>query len=100
MPTQVVFHVHVFICVSPRSCSKEDTVEVVSQPQDEEEAPEEPGSCREEVAAHEQPGQTLLELTHYSKEPQALGFQRAQTPEAVNGGSHHGPSQKGVCVWV
>ncbi|XP_061571382.1 microtubule-associated protein tau-like isoform X9 [Cololabis saira] len=78
--------------------AQEDKVEVDSQPQDKEAAPEEPRSYQEEVA-HEQPGHTLLEQTHYLAEPQALGFQQVQTPEAVNGGSHqseHSPSQKGV----
>ncbi|XP_067356523.1 microtubule-associated protein 2-like isoform X2 [Channa argus] len=74
----------------------EDKIEVVSQQQVEEEAPEEPGTCREEVA-YEQPGDLLLEQTHYLTEPQALGCQQAQTPEVLNGGSHqgeHSPSQK------
>ncbi|KAM6893481.1 uncharacterized protein FYW49_019846 [Xenentodon cancila] len=78
--------------------AQEDKVKVVSQPQDKEEAPEEPSSYQEEVA-HEQPGHMLLEQTNYLAEPQALGFQQVQTPEAINGGSHqseHSPSQKGV----
>lgn len=75
----------------------------MSQQQDEEEeeeeAPEEPASYQENVA-YEQPGDSLLEQTDFITEPQALGCQQAQTPEALNGGSHqgeHSPSQKGVC---
>ncbi|XP_073318685.1 uncharacterized protein [Pagrus major] len=82
--------------------AQEDKVEVVSQQQDEdedeEEAPEEPHSYPDEVA-YEQPGDSLLEQTDYLTEPQALGFQQAQTPEVLNGGSHqgeHSPSQKGM----
>lgn len=76
------------------SLLKDDKVEVVSQQQDE--APEEPHSCPEEVA-YEQPGDLLLEQTDYLTEPQALGSQQAQTPEVLNGGSEHSQSQKGVC---
>lgn len=78
---------------------KEDKIEVLSQQQDEEEAPEEPGTYQEEVT-YEQPGDLLLEQAGYLTEPQALGCQQAQTPEVLNGGSHqgeHSPSQKGVC---
>ena len=81
---------------------KEDKVEVLSQQQDEEEAPEGPVSYREEVT-YEQPGGSLLEQTDYLTEPQALGCQQAQTPEVLNGGSHqgeHSPSQKGVCGFI
>lgn len=89
------------LCVS---LLKDDKVEVVSQQQDEdeEEAPEEPHSYPEEVA-YEQPGDSLLEQTDYLTEPQALGYQQAQTPEVLNGGSHqveHSPSQKGVCGFM
>lgn len=52
--------------------------------------------------AYEQPGDLLLEQTDYLTEHQALGNRQAQTPEALNGGSHHGehsPSQKGVCAY-
>ncbi|KAF3688433.1 Microtubule-associated protein 2 [Channa argus] len=73
----------------------EDKIEVVSQQQVEEEAPEEPGTCREEVA-YEQPGDLLLEQTHYLTEPQALGCQQAQTPEVLNGGSHQ--AQPEECI--
>lgn len=79
----------------------EDKLGVVSQSQDEEEALEEPSTYQEEVA-DEQPGEMLLEKTDYLREPQAMGFQEAQTPEALNGGSHqgeHSPSQKGVCAF-
>ena len=83
------------------SLLKEDKVEVVSQQQElqeeEKEAPEESHSYQEEVA-YEQPG--ALEQTDYLSEPQALGYQEAQTPEVLNGGSHQSeqiPSQKGVC---
>lgn len=84
--------------------AQEDKVEVVSafsveeQQQDEEEAPEEPDSYQEEVT-YEQPRDLLLEQTDIVTEPQALGFQQAQTPEVLNGGSHqseHSPSQKGM----
>uniref|UniRef100_A0A3P8PBD3 Microtubule-associated protein n=1 Tax=Astatotilapia calliptera TaxID=8154 RepID=A0A3P8PBD3_ASTCA len=79
--------------------AQDDQVEVVSQQQDEkEEAPEELNSHQEDVT-YEQPRDLLLEQTNYLTEPQALGFQQAQTPEALNGGSHqgdHNPSQKGV----
>uniref|UniRef100_A0A3P8PBC7 Microtubule-associated protein n=1 Tax=Astatotilapia calliptera TaxID=8154 RepID=A0A3P8PBC7_ASTCA len=79
--------------------TSDDQVEVVSQQQDEkEEAPEELNSHQEDVT-YEQPRDLLLEQTNYLTEPQALGFQQAQTPEALNGGSHqgdHNPSQKGV----
>ncbi|KAK5891485.1 hypothetical protein CgunFtcFv8_018732 [Champsocephalus gunnari] len=64
--------------------AQEDQVEVVSQQQEE----------KEEVA-YEQPG--ALEQTDYLSEPQALGYQQAQTPEVLNGGSHQSeqiPSQK------
>lgn len=88
--------------------AQEDKVEVVSafsveeQQQDEEEAPEEPDSYQEEVT-YEQPRDLLLEQTDIVTEPQALGFQQAQTPEVLNGGSHqseHSPSQKGVCGFM
>lgn len=81
------------------SLLKEDKVEVVSQQHYEEE--EEPHNYQEEVA-YEQPGDLLLEQTDYLTEPQALGYQKAQTPEVLNGGSHqgeHSPSRKGVCVF-
>ncbi|KAL3045841.1 hypothetical protein OYC64_013988 [Pagothenia borchgrevinki] len=69
--------------------AQEDKVEVVSQQQElqeeEKEAPEESHSYQEEVA-YEQPG--ALEQTDYLSEPQALGYQQAQTPEVLNGGSH------------
>uniref|UniRef100_A0A3Q3N460 Microtubule-associated protein n=1 Tax=Mastacembelus armatus TaxID=205130 RepID=A0A3Q3N460_9TELE len=76
----------------------EDKVEVVSQHQDEEEAPEEPSSYQEEVA-YEQPADLLLTETDYLTEPQVLGCKQAQTPEVLNGGSRqgeHSSSQKGV----
>ncbi|KAM4560390.1 uncharacterized protein PAE49_012600 isoform 3-T5 [Odontesthes bonariensis] len=77
--------------------AQEGIVEVVSQPQDDdEEAPGELGSYQEEVA-YKQPGDTLLEQTDYVTEPQSLGCLEAQTPEALNGGSHqveHIPSQQ------
>ncbi|XP_039997985.1 microtubule-associated protein tau-like [Xiphias gladius] len=78
--------------------AQEDKVEVQSHQQDEEEAPEGPNSHQEEVT-YEQPGGLLLEQTDYLTEPQALGFQQAQRPEVLNGGSHqgeHSPSQKVV----
>lgn len=81
---------------------KEDKIEVLSQQQDEEEAPEGPGTYQEEVT-YEQPGDLLLEQADYLTEPQALGFQQAQTPEVLNGGSHqseHSPSEKGVCGFM
>ncbi|XP_053170243.1 microtubule-associated protein 2-like [Scomber japonicus] len=86
----------------------QDKVEVVSafsveeQQQDEEEAPEEPDSYQEEVT-YEQPGDLLLEQTDCVTEPQALGFQQAQTPEVLNGGSHqseHSTSQKDYTLGV
>ncbi|CAJ1086830.1 microtubule-associated protein 2-like isoform X1 [Xyrichtys novacula] len=70
--------------------------EVVTEHQDEEEAPEEPQSYPEE-GTYEQPGDSLLEQTDYLSELQALGSQQAQTPEVLNGGSHpveHSPSQQ------
>ncbi|XP_041834526.1 microtubule-associated protein 2-like isoform X2 [Melanotaenia boesemani] len=76
--------------------AQEDKLGVVSQSQDEEEAREEPSTYQEEVA-YEQPGEMLLEKTDYLREPQAMGFQEAQTPEVLNGGSHqgeHSPSKK------
>ncbi|KAG7239314.1 hypothetical protein INR49_029279 [Caranx melampygus] len=76
--------------------AQEDKIELLSQQQDEEEAPEGPGSYQEEVT-YEQPGDLLLEQADYLTEPQALGYQQAQTPEVLNGGSHqgeHSPSQK------
>lgn len=102
-PSFAVLHVS-SMCLP--SLLKEDKVEVVSHQQDEdededeEEAPEEP-HCYPDEVAYEQPGDSLLEQTDYLTEPQALGFQQAQTPEVLNGGSHrgeHSPSQKGVCV--
>lgn len=82
------------------SVAQEDQVEVVSQQQEVQEevqeAPEEAHSYQEEVA-YEQPG--ALEQTDYLSEPQALGYQQAQTPEVLNGGSHQSeqiPSQKGL----
>ncbi|XP_029942167.1 microtubule-associated protein tau [Salarias fasciatus] len=48
----------------------------------------------EDRVAHEQPGELLLEQSDYLTEPQALGCQQAQTPEAHNGGSHQ--SQRGM----
>ncbi|XP_056286971.1 microtubule-associated protein 2-like isoform X3 [Pseudoliparis swirei] len=87
----------------------QDKVEAVSQQQDEEEekeekeeeeeeaaAPDEPHSYQEEEACS-QPGDGLLEQADHLTEPQALGFQQAQAPEVLNGGSHpgeHSPSQK------
>lgn len=98
-PSFVVLHVS-SMCLS--CLLKEEKIEVVSQQQDEEEAPEEPSTYQEEVA-YEQPGDLLLEQTDYLIEPQALGSQQAQTPEVLNGGSHqgeHSPSQKGVCGFI
>ncbi|XP_056226313.1 microtubule-associated protein 2-like isoform X3 [Seriola aureovittata] len=74
----------------------QDKIEVLSQQQDEEEAPEGPSRYQEEVT-YEQPGDLLLKQADYLTEPQALGCQQAQTPEVLNGGSHqgeHSPSQK------
>ncbi|XP_056884516.1 microtubule-associated protein tau-like isoform X12 [Takifugu flavidus] len=63
-------------------------VEVVScQRQDE--APE-------EEVPREEPGDSLLEQADYLTGPQDLGCQQAQTPEALNGGSEHSPSLKGM----
>ncbi|KAF1371873.1 hypothetical protein PFLUV_G00273880 [Perca fluviatilis] len=73
--------------------AQEDKVEVVSQQQYEEE--EEPHNYQEEVA-YEQPGDLLLEQTDYLTEPQALGCQKAQTPEVLNGGSHQ--AQPDECI--
>uniref|UniRef100_A0A3B4WVY2 Microtubule-associated protein n=1 Tax=Seriola lalandi dorsalis TaxID=1841481 RepID=A0A3B4WVY2_SERLL len=76
----------------------QDKIEVLSQQQDEEEAPEGPSRYQEEVT-YEQPGDLLLKQADYLTEPQALGCQQAQTPEVLNGGSHqgeHSPSQKGM----
>jgi len=100
------------LCVPLWPLLKEDKVEAVSQQQDEEEekeekeeeeeeaaAPDEPHSYQEEEACS-QPGDGLLEQADHLTEPQALGFQQAQAPEVLNGGSHpgeHSPSQKGVC---
>lgn len=99
-PSFVILHVSSMRLPSP---PKDDKVEVVSQQQDEkEEAPEELNSHQEDVT-YEQPRDLLLEQTNYLTEPQALGFQQAQTPEALNGGSHqgdHNPSQKGVCGFL
>uniref|UniRef100_A0A3P8T0Z8 Microtubule-associated protein n=1 Tax=Amphiprion percula TaxID=161767 RepID=A0A3P8T0Z8_AMPPE len=78
--------------------AQDDKVELFSQLQDEEEAPEELDNYQEEVT-YEQPGDLLLEQTEFLAKPQALGCQQAQTPEALNGGSHqgeHSPSQKGM----
>uniref|UniRef100_A0A3Q1IV17 Microtubule-associated protein n=1 Tax=Anabas testudineus TaxID=64144 RepID=A0A3Q1IV17_ANATE len=78
--------------------AQEDKIEIVSQQQDEEEAPEEPSKYQEEVA-YEQPGDLLLEQTDYLTEPQPLSCPQAQTPEVLNGGSHegeHSPSKTGM----
>ncbi|XP_023185039.1 microtubule-associated protein 2 isoform X2 [Xiphophorus maculatus] len=57
---------------------QEEKVEVVSQ-----------RPPVEEVAS-EQPGDLHVKQTDCLRESQALGYQRTQTPEAVNGGDHHG----------
>ncbi|PWA32131.1 hypothetical protein CCH79_00013370 [Gambusia affinis] len=57
---------------------QEEKVEVVSQRPPVEEV------------AYEQPGDLHVEQTDCLRESQALGYQRTQTPEAVNGGDHHG----------
>lgn len=95
-PSFVVLHVS-SMCLP--CLLKEDKIEIVSQQQDEEEAPEEPSKYQEEVA-YEQPGDLLLEQTDYLTEPQPLSCPQAQTPEVLNGGSHegeHSPSKTGVC---
>ncbi|XP_014878672.1 microtubule-associated protein 2-like isoform X3 [Poecilia latipinna] len=57
--------------------AQEEKVEVVSQRPPVEEV------------AYEQPGDLHIEQTDCLRESQALGYQRTQTPEAVNGGDHH-----------
>ncbi|XP_014837500.1 PREDICTED: microtubule-associated protein 2-like isoform X11 [Poecilia mexicana] len=57
--------------------AQEEKVEVVSQRPPVEEV------------AYEQPGDLHVEQTDCLRESQALGYQRTQTPEAVNGGDHH-----------
>ncbi|XP_027866700.1 microtubule-associated protein 2 isoform X4 [Xiphophorus couchianus] len=57
---------------------QEEKVEVVSQRPPVEEV------------AYEQPGDLHVKQTDCLRESQALGYQRTQTPEAVNGGDHHG----------
>uniref|UniRef100_A0A3P9PSB6 Microtubule-associated protein n=1 Tax=Poecilia reticulata TaxID=8081 RepID=A0A3P9PSB6_POERE len=52
-----------------------------------------------EDVAYEQPGDLHVEQTDCLRESQALGYQRTQTPEAVNGGDHHSeqsPTQTGM----
>uniref|UniRef100_A0A665WHP2 Microtubule-associated protein n=1 Tax=Echeneis naucrates TaxID=173247 RepID=A0A665WHP2_ECHNA len=76
----------------------DDKIRVLSPQQDEEEAPEGPGSYQEEVT-YDQPGDVLLEQANYFTDPQALGCQQAQTPEVLNGGNHqgeHSPEQKAM----
>lgn len=58
-------------------------VEVVSQQQPKDEAPEQLSSYLEEGDLH-------LEQTDCLREPKALGIHKVQTPEAINGGSHQG----------
>ncbi|KAM4710874.1 uncharacterized protein FYW61_021543 isoform 6-T6 [Anableps anableps] len=58
--------------------AQEEKVEVVSQRPPVEEV------------AYEQPGDLHVEQTDCLREPQALGGQRTQTPEAFNGGDHRG----------
>lgn len=73
-----------------RPSSPQDAkVEVVSS-QRQDEAPE------EEVPPREEPGDSLLEQADYLTGHQDLGCPQAQTPEALNGGSEHSPSLKGV----
>ncbi|XP_029031125.3 microtubule-associated protein 2-like [Betta splendens] len=79
--------------------AQEDQIEVVSQQQDEEVAPEEPSTYQKEVV-YKQPGILRLEQTDYLSEPQT-------TPELLNGGGHqgeHSMSQKGatvsMCRWT
>uniref|UniRef100_A0A3B3X9M9 Microtubule-associated protein n=1 Tax=Poecilia mexicana TaxID=48701 RepID=A0A3B3X9M9_9TELE len=67
--------------------AQEEKVEVVSQRPPVEEV------------AYEQPGDLHVEQTDCLRESQALGYQRTQTPEAVNGGDHHSeqsPTQTGM----
>uniref|UniRef100_A0A3B3ULX5 Microtubule-associated protein n=1 Tax=Poecilia latipinna TaxID=48699 RepID=A0A3B3ULX5_9TELE len=67
--------------------AQEEKVEVVSQRPPVEEV------------AYEQPGDLHIEQTDCLRESQALGYQRTQTPEAVNGGDHHSeqsPTQTGM----
>uniref|UniRef100_A0A665WHN8 Microtubule-associated protein n=1 Tax=Echeneis naucrates TaxID=173247 RepID=A0A665WHN8_ECHNA len=78
--------------------AQDDKIRVLSPQQDEEEAPEGPGSYQEEVT-YDQPGDVLLEQANYFTDPQALGCQQAQTPEVLNGGNHqgeHSPEQKAM----
>ncbi|XP_054915012.1 microtubule-associated protein tau-like isoform X10 [Poeciliopsis prolifica] len=66
---------------------QEEKVEVVSQRPPVEEV------------AYEQPGDLHVEQTDCVRVSQALGYQRTQTPEAVNGEDHHGeqsPTQTGM----
>ncbi|XP_038136922.1 microtubule-associated protein 2-like isoform X10 [Cyprinodon tularosa] len=58
--------------------AQEEKVEVVSQ------------KAQPEEVAYEQPGDFQLKQTDCVREPQALGIQKVQTPEAINGGDHQG----------
>uniref|UniRef100_A0A3Q2EFJ6 Microtubule-associated protein n=1 Tax=Cyprinodon variegatus TaxID=28743 RepID=A0A3Q2EFJ6_CYPVA len=67
--------------------AQEEKVEVVSQ------------KAQPEEVAYEQPGDFQLKQTDCVREPQALGIQKVQTPEAINGGDHQGeqsPTQQGM----
>ncbi|XP_061534352.1 microtubule-associated protein tau-like isoform X10 [Phycodurus eques] len=70
----------------------------VEEQQLDEDEEEEVAGCQDEVTC-EQPGTPLLEQKDLVTEAQVLACELAQTPEVLNGGSHHrehSPSRKGV----
>nr|XP_057907070.1 microtubule-associated protein tau-like isoform X9 [Doryrhamphus excisus] len=83
--------------IGPAAQDKVEPVSALSaeEHQQDEEEEEEVAVCQEEVTC-EHPGSPLLEQADLVTEPQALGCEQAQTPEVLNGGSHHSPSQKGI----
>lgn len=87
---------------SPSCDSSVVLVSSVCRPSSPQDAKVEAVSCQrqdeapEEEVPREEPGDSLLERADYLTGPRDLGCQQAQTPEALNGGSEHSPSLKGV----
>lgn len=87
---------------SPSCDSSVVLVSSVCRPSSPQDAKVEVVSCQrqdeapEEEVPREEPGDSLLEQADYLTGPQDLGCQQAQSPEALNGGSEHSPSLKGV----
>ncbi|XP_051913653.1 microtubule-associated protein tau-like isoform X16 [Hippocampus zosterae] len=74
--------------MGPAAQDKVEPASVLQQQDEAEDEEEEVAVCQEDLTC-EQGGILLLEQKHLVAEAQVLSREQAQTPEALNGGSHH-----------